>query len=118
MRGIYLEYSRHKLEMTRKEYVRHILDIWYRKWVDIYLVYVGIFQTYRPNGQIYGIFQEYVRISNFYGLNVGFQIKGSSSFDLYASVVVIFNLSSPLTLTRAACFGVAEFHICLDSSTS
>jgi hypothetical protein len=28
MRGICLEYSRHKLEMTRKEYVRHILDIY------------------------------------------------------------------------------------------
>ncbi len=28
MRGIYLEYSRHKLEMTRKEYVTHILDIY------------------------------------------------------------------------------------------
>jgi hypothetical protein len=28
MRGICLEYSRHKLEMTLKEYVRHILDIY------------------------------------------------------------------------------------------
>ncbi len=44
---------------------------WYGKWVDIFKVYVGIFQTYRPSGQIYGIFQEYVRISNFYG----FQMK-------------------------------------------
>jgi hypothetical protein len=79
MHGICLEYSRHKLEMTRKEYVRHILDIlvylvlvWARKWVDIFQVYVGIFQTYwyRPSGQIYGIFQEYVRISNFYGFQM------------------------------------------------
>ncbi len=68
MRGICLEYSRHKLEMTRKEYhdVRHILDIW----VYIFQVYVGIFQTYRPSDQIYGIFQEYVRISNFYGFQM------------------------------------------------
>ncbi len=40
-----------------------------------YQVYVknmpDIFQTYRPSGQIYGIFQEYVRIFNFYG----FQMK-------------------------------------------
>jgi hypothetical protein len=28
MRGICLEYSGHKLEMTRKEYFRHILDIY------------------------------------------------------------------------------------------
>jgi hypothetical protein len=27
MHGIYVEYSGHKLEMTRKEYVRHSLDI-------------------------------------------------------------------------------------------
>jgi hypothetical protein len=42
------------------------------KWVDIFQVYVGIFQTYwyRPSGQIYGIFQEYVRISNFYGFQM------------------------------------------------
>ncbi len=49
---------------------------WYGKWVDIFQVYVGIFQTYRPSGQpeIYGIFQEYVRImiseSNFYGFQM------------------------------------------------
>ncbi len=36
------------------------------------------------------------------------------NFDL--SVVVTFKLSGPLT--HAACFGVADFHICLDSSTS
>ncbi len=36
------------------------------------------------------------------------------SFDLY--VVVIFQLSGPLT--HAACFGVEDFHICLDSSTT
>ncbi len=79
MRGICLEYSRHKLEMTRKEYVRHILRldsdiylVWerYGKGVDIFQVYVGIFQTYRPSGQIYGIFQEYVKISNFYGFQI------------------------------------------------
>jgi hypothetical protein len=45
MSGIFLTYS------------------WYGKWVDIFQVYVGIL--------IYGIFQEYVRISNFYG----FQMK-------------------------------------------
>jgi hypothetical protein len=34
------------------------------------LLCVGIFQTYRPSGQIYGIFQKYVRISNFYGFQM------------------------------------------------
>ncbi len=43
---------------------------WYGKWVDIFQVYFWIFQTYRPSGQIYGIFQEYVRISNFYGFQM------------------------------------------------
>ncbi len=43
------------------------------KWVDIFQVYVGIFQTYRPNGQIYGIFQEYVRISHFYGFQMQYR---------------------------------------------
>ena len=38
----------------------------------IFQVYVGIFQTYRPSGQIYGIFQEYVRISNFYGFQMSY----------------------------------------------
>ncbi len=38
------------------------------------------------------------------------------SFDLY--VVVIFKLSGLLTHWHAACFGLADFHICLDSSTS
>ncbi len=41
------------------------------KWVDIFQVDVGIFQTDRPSGHIYGTFQEYVRIANFYG----FQMK-------------------------------------------
>jgi hypothetical protein len=52
---------------------------WYGIWVDIFQVYVGIFQTYRPSGQIYGIFQEYVRTSNFYGFQMLESITGCSS---------------------------------------
>jgi hypothetical protein len=38
------------------------------------------------------------------------------SFDLY--VVVMFKLSGPLAYWHAACFGLADFCIGLDSSTS
>ncbi len=40
----------------------------------------------------------------------------NGSFDLH--VVVIFKLSGPLTHWQTACFGLEDFHICLDSSTS
>ncbi len=70
MRSIYLEYSRHKRETTWKEYAMNILDnpfpTRYRKWVDIFQVYIGIFQIYRPSGHMYGIFQEYVRESRLF----------------------------------------------------
>jgi hypothetical protein len=50
----------------------------YRKWVDKFQVYVGIFQKYRLSGHLYGIFQEYVRPSNFYGFQMVSQAAGAS----------------------------------------
>jgi hypothetical protein len=70
VRGINLEYCRLKLETTRKEYVRHILDIHRVKEMGWHIP--GICwnipdRTYRVSGHICGIFQEYVQITSFYG---------------------------------------------------
>ncbi len=54
-------------------YVLLIIDSWWHIFfwfTDIFQVYVRIFQTYRPSGRIYGIFQEHVGISNFYGFQM------------------------------------------------
>ncbi len=64
---------------------------------------VWIFQTYRPSGQIYGIFQEYVRISNFYVFQTYNSGSESAAFTLYCNDTAVHACTLSTTVAQAAC---------------